>query len=135
MPSRGGTAPRCSAGKAGEVTFADLWERAATYTVIVKTKVITTVRSVAGVGAVKAAELMTAAEIADNRRLSGLGTRQHQLLLASLGLSCAAIVASGEKTCGSRVELSGVRFERFHVRWGYGWSDRTRPGAALTRSA
>lgn len=48
--------------KAGEITFAELLERAATDAVIGKTKVVTALRSVAGVGAVTTAQLMSTAK-------------------------------------------------------------------------
>jgi ribosomal protein S13 len=50
-----------------------------------KTKVSRALRSVRGVGAVKAARLMAACGIADSRRLAGLGPRQRRALIDALG--------------------------------------------------
>lgn len=49
-----------------------------------KTNVVTALRGVPGIRQAKAARLMEVAEIAENRNLAGLGTRQRQPLLDAL---------------------------------------------------
>jgi ribosomal protein S13 len=53
--------------------------------VLGKTKVSMVLRSVRGVGTVKAARLMGSWEIAESRNLAGLGPRQRQALLDVVG--------------------------------------------------
>jgi predicted HAD superfamily phosphohydrolase len=71
--------------QAGEITFAELLERAETDSVLGKTKVSRALRNVRGVGAVKAARLMTSCGIAESRKLAGLGPRQRHALLNTVG--------------------------------------------------
>lgn len=70
--------------QAGEISFADLLNKAGTDAVVGKTKVSTALRSVPGIGAVKAGELMDSAGIAGNRKLAGLGSRQREALLSAV---------------------------------------------------
>ncbi|MPZ66374.1 MAG: integration host factor [Pseudonocardiaceae bacterium] len=70
--------------KSGEISFADLLSQAGTDAVVGKTKVLTALRSVPGIGAVKAGELMDSASIAGNRKLAGLGSRQREALLSAI---------------------------------------------------
>jgi hypothetical protein len=70
--------------QAGEITFAELLDRAETDAVLGKTKVSRALRNVRGVGVAKATQLMSSCEIAENRKLAGLGTRQRQALVDAL---------------------------------------------------
>lgn len=70
--------------QAGEISFADLLSGARTDAVVGKTKVSTALRSVPGIGAVKAGELMDSAGIAGNRKLAGPGARQREALLSAV---------------------------------------------------
>jgi predicted HAD superfamily phosphohydrolase len=70
--------------QAGEITFAELLERAETDTVLAKTKVSRALRNVRGVGVAKATRLMSSCEVAENRKLAGLGPRQRQALIDAL---------------------------------------------------
>jgi hypothetical protein len=67
----------------GETTLAELLTAADEDPVLAKTKVTTTLRNVRGMGPTKAARLMRRVEIADSRRLAGLGERQRRELIAA----------------------------------------------------
>lgn len=67
--------------KTGTITFAELLERAAEDEFIGGIKVAALLSSMPGTGKVKAKRLMEKHEIADNRRLRGLGDRQRAALL------------------------------------------------------
>ncbi len=68
--------------KMGSVTFSELLELADADEVIAKTKVLSVIESLPGVGKVKARRTMESIGIADSRRLGGLGVQQRQALLA-----------------------------------------------------
>ena len=67
--------------KTGTLSFAELLERAAENELIGGIKVASLLSSMPGTGKVKAKRLMEKHEIADNRRLRGLGDRQRAALL------------------------------------------------------
>lgn len=67
--------------KTGSLTFPELLERAAEEPLIGGMKVSSVLSSMPGTGKVKAKRLMEQLEIADNRRLRGLGERQRAALL------------------------------------------------------
>ena len=67
--------------KTGTVTFAEVLERADENELIGGIKVASLLSSMPGTGKVKAKRLMEKHEIADNRRLRGLGDRQRAALL------------------------------------------------------
>jgi hypothetical protein len=67
--------------KTGTLTFAELLERAAEDELIGGIKVTALLSSMPGTGKVKAKRLMEKHDIADNRRLRGLGERQRAALL------------------------------------------------------
>jgi len=67
--------------KTGTLSFAELLERAAENELIAGIKVAALLSSMPGTGKVKAKRLMEKHEIADNRRLRGLGERQRAALL------------------------------------------------------
>ena len=67
--------------KTGTLTFAELLKRAAEDELIGGIKVAALLSSMPGTGKVKAKRLMEKHEIADNRRLRGLGERQRAALL------------------------------------------------------
>lgn len=68
--------------KTGSLTFPEVLERAETDDLIAGTKVSAIVVSLPGVGKVKGKRLMEELDIASNRRLRGLGTRQRAALLS-----------------------------------------------------
>lgn len=68
--------------KTGTITFAELLERAEEDDLIGGIKVESLLASMPGTGKVKAKRLMEKYEIADNRRLRGLGERQRAGLLS-----------------------------------------------------
>lgn len=70
--------------KAGELTVAQVLARCKNDPVVAKTKVSALVQAVPGFGTTKAAAVLSEAKIADGRRLGGLGTKQHDALLAAL---------------------------------------------------
>lgn len=67
--------------KTGSLTFPEVLERAETDDIIAGTKVNSIIVSLPGVGKIKAKRTMEELEIAPNRRLRGLGTRQREALL------------------------------------------------------
>lgn len=67
--------------KTGTLTFAEVLDRAAEDELIGGIKVESLLASMPGTGKVKAKRLMEKHEIADNRRLRGLGDRQRAALL------------------------------------------------------
>lgn len=68
--------------KTGTITFAELLDRAEEEELIAGIKVESLLASMPGTGKVRAKRLMEKYEIADNRRLRGLGSRQRAALLA-----------------------------------------------------
>ncbi|MFO7300392.1 MAG: integration host factor, actinobacterial type [Actinomycetes bacterium] len=68
--------------KTGSLTLAELFERAETDDIVAGLKVETLIASMPGTGKIKAKRLMESLEIADNRRIRGLGERQKEALLA-----------------------------------------------------
>lgn len=68
--------------KTGTITFAELLHRADEEDLIGGIKVESLLASMPGTGKVKAKRLMEKHEIADNRRLRGLGSRQRAALLS-----------------------------------------------------
>lgn len=68
--------------KTGTITFAELLERAEEDDFVGGIKVAALLASMPGLGKIKAKRLMEKHEIADNRRIRGLGERQRAALLA-----------------------------------------------------
>ncbi len=68
--------------KTGTITFAELLDRADQDDLVSGIKVASLLASMPGTGKVKAKRLMEKYEIADNRRVRGLGDRQRAALLA-----------------------------------------------------
>jgi len=71
--------------KMGTVTLAELLEQASSDDVVAKLKVSAVLQSLPGVGKVKAAKLLESLQIAEDRRLGGLGPKQRERLLAEVG--------------------------------------------------
>jgi DNA uptake protein ComE-like DNA-binding protein len=71
--------------KMGTVTLAELLEQASSDDVVAKLKVAAVLQSLPGVGKVKAAKLLESLQIAEDRRLGGLGPKQRERLLAEVG--------------------------------------------------
>lgn len=68
--------------KTGQITLADLLNRAEADDVVGKLKVATVLQSLPGIGKVKALQTMEKLKIADSRRLRGLGEQQRKALLS-----------------------------------------------------
>ena len=68
--------------KLHRITLAELFERADTEEIVAKLKVVSALESLPGVGKVMARRTMEDLEIAENRRLRGLGPKQRSALLA-----------------------------------------------------
>ncbi len=74
-----------SMGLLGQQTHPDVLEKAETDEIIGKTKVSALLEALPKVGKVKAKEIMEDLEIAQTRRLRGLGERQRRALLERFG--------------------------------------------------
>ncbi len=71
--------------KMGSLSLAELLHQADQNDTVGKTKVLSVLESLPGVGKVKARRTMEAIGIAENRRLRGLGGKQREELLDSFG--------------------------------------------------
>jgi hypothetical protein len=67
--------------KTGSLTLAEVFERAESDDIVAGTKIFSLLASMPGMGKIKSIRLMEELEIADNRRIRGLGARQRQALL------------------------------------------------------
>lgn len=67
-----------------DLTVQDVLQRAENDETIKNTKVLQVLKAVPGYGPAKASQLLEQLDIADNRRLGGLGPRQRQALLDTL---------------------------------------------------
>ncbi|MGE0880079.1 MAG: integration host factor, actinobacterial type [Acidimicrobiia bacterium] len=70
--------------KMGSLTLSEALERADSDDVIGKLKVLSLLESLPGVGKVKARRIMEEIDIAENRKVRGLGANQRQSLLDQL---------------------------------------------------
>ncbi len=68
--------------KMGVLTLPELFREADANEILAKLKVVAVIESLPGVGKVKAKRLMEELEIAESRRLGGLGVKQRAALLA-----------------------------------------------------
>lgn len=68
--------------KMGVLSLPELFREADNNAILAKLKVVAVIESLPGVGKVKAKRLMEELEIAESRRLGGLGTKQRAALLA-----------------------------------------------------
>ena len=73
--------------KRGETTLKDVLAKAESDEIIGKTKVSALLEALPKVGKVKAREIMEELEIAQTRRLRGLGERQRRALLERFGFA------------------------------------------------
>ena len=73
--------------KRGDISLKEVLARASSDEIIGKTKVSALLESLPKVGKVKAKEIMDELEIAQTRRLRGLGDRQRRALLERFGFS------------------------------------------------
>jgi hypothetical protein len=71
--------------KMGSVTLAEVLDKASSDDVIAKMKVQALLESLPGLGKVKAKRMMEELQIADTRRVGGLGAQQRQGLLSRVG--------------------------------------------------
>ena len=67
--------------KMGSVTLSEVLEEATRDEIVGKTKVLSVLESLPGIGKVGARRLMEKADISETRRLRGLGAQQRKLLL------------------------------------------------------
>ncbi len=70
--------------KLGSITLAEVLEQGDTDELVGKTKVLAVLESLPGVGKVKARRVMEEIDIAENRKVRGLGANQRQSLLDQL---------------------------------------------------
>lgn len=70
--------------KDGQLTVQDVLHRAETDEITKKTKVLQLLKALPGYGPTRAGQLLEHADIADNRRIGGIGPRQRQALLDAL---------------------------------------------------
>ena len=75
--------------KRGETTMADVIKDSATDDTIGKMKVTAVLQSMPGVGKVRASQIMERLDIAENRRIRGLGDRQRAALEAEFATVAA----------------------------------------------
>ena len=73
--------------KRGDISLKEVLAKASSEEIIGKTKVSALLESLPKVGKVKAKEIMDELEIAQTRRLRGLGDRQRRALLERFGFS------------------------------------------------
>ncbi|EFM48982.1 MAG: integration host factor, actinobacterial type [Corynebacterium matruchotii] len=73
--------------KRGDISLKEVLAKASSDEIIGKTKVSALLESLPKVGKVKAKEIMDELEIAQTRRLRGLGDRQRRALLERFGFS------------------------------------------------
>ena len=73
--------------KRGDISLKEVLAKASTDEIIGKTKVSALLESLPKVGKVKAKEIMDELEIAQTRRLRGLGDRQRRALLERFGFA------------------------------------------------
>ncbi len=73
--------------KMGILDLPGLFKEADANPILAKLKVVAVIESLPGVGKVKAKRLMEELEIAESRRLGGLGTKQKAALLAKFSSS------------------------------------------------
>ncbi|MDP9388516.1 MAG: integration host factor [Actinomycetota bacterium] len=71
--------------KMGSITLSELFDLGDRDEVVGKTKVVSVLESLPGLGKVKARRLMEAIGISEARRIQGLGAHQRQALLKELG--------------------------------------------------
>lgn len=71
--------------KMGSITFEELLDQAERDEVIGRTKVLTVLESLPGLGKVKARRLMEQLNISLARRIQGLGAKQREALLKEFG--------------------------------------------------
>ena len=69
--------------KAGEVSLAELFERAQDDPIVAGTKILTIVESMPRTGKVKARRTLAAAGVSESRRVRGVGPAQRHRLLAA----------------------------------------------------
>jgi transposase len=67
--------------RTGSLTLAEVFDRAETDDIVAGTKIYSILISLPGVGKVKAMRILEEHDIAQNRRIRGLGTRQRKVLL------------------------------------------------------
>ena len=71
-----------AAVKAGQLSISDVIAKAESDDTVKKTKVLALVKAMPGIGAVRAAQILTELSIADTRRIGGLGGNQRQALIS-----------------------------------------------------
>ncbi len=67
--------------RTGSLTLGEVFDRAETDEIVAGTKIVAILQSMPGLGKIGTKRLLEALDIAENRRVRGLGTRQRQALL------------------------------------------------------
>lgn len=67
--------------RTGSLTLAEVFEKAETDDIVAGTKIVAILQSMPGLGKIGTKRLLEALDIADNRRVRGLGSRQRESLL------------------------------------------------------
>jgi hypothetical protein len=81
--------------KTGHMTLTKVLDRAETDVMVGKLKVTELLKSMPGIGKVKAMQIMDRLKISDSRRLRGLGNQQRQALLDEFAVNGARTVRAG----------------------------------------
>ena len=71
--------------KMGSVSLDDLFAQAESSNIVAKMKVLAVLEALPGVGKVKARKILENLDIADSRRIRGLGSKQRAALLSEFG--------------------------------------------------
>lgn len=67
--------------RTGSLTLAEVFEKAETDDIVAGTKIVAILQSMPGLGKIGTKRLLEQLDIADNRRVRGLGSRQREALL------------------------------------------------------
>ncbi|HVM21269.1 MAG TPA: integration host factor, actinobacterial type [Egibacteraceae bacterium] len=81
--------------KSGEIDFGDVLERAATDEIVAKTKVLTVLAAMPKLGNKRARRIMEDLNIAESRRVRGLGPHQRERLMRHFEQDDAAVPDRG----------------------------------------
>lgn len=71
--------------KSGQMTVADVLRLAQSDPAVARLRVVTLLESLPGIGETKAQDILTKCQIAQSRRVRGLGVNQRDALLAEVG--------------------------------------------------
>ncbi len=71
--------------RTGSLTLGEVFARSETDEIVAGTKIVAVLQAMPGLGKIGTKRLLESLEIADNRRIRGLGARQREALLAHFG--------------------------------------------------